>query len=356
MAPGADVSPVGIVLKRRTPFPDRALDSGGAVCRMVRKRMKNGLKDGTRNRLAEIAYMYHCLDMSQSEISKRTFLSRPHISRLLKQARSEGIVEIRINNFGERSHYAETGLKAKFGLKDARVYNCGDLPSEEVLEAIGRWGAEYVESRLHAGQSVGITRGSIIAGVIQSLRGGRKLDLKVMQLMGGEANNLHAAQDLIRRMVDVFGGLAVHLDAPLYVENDFVRTNLVREPFLRRKLSDIGKAEMVITSVRPLLRGMKTHVWQGFVADRQIDEAIDAGAVGYVLGRAFDSRGDILDLPLNRRIIGMEPAELRKRFTVGLAYGQEYAPAVLGALRGGYLKALITDFGCANEVLSVAGD
>ncbi len=299
--------------------------------------------------------MYYLLGMSQGEIAARTFLSRPHVSRLLKQAREEGIVEIRLNYRGERCRYAETSLKAEFGLDAAHVYNFEGIPAREVQNAICRHGAEHVESLLHRGQAVGITRGSIIDGMIRHFTTGRKLDLRILQMMGAEAGAAApSAPDLIRRMADVFGGATVYLDAPLYVENDFVRNNLIREPFLRKKLHDIKSVQLVITSIRPLYRGIGSHVWSGFIDDGQIDDLVNAGAVGYLLGRAFDIDGNILDHPVNRRVIGMDPMELRNRAVVGVSYGKDHARAVLGSLRGGFIKTVITDFDCANEILSLA--
>ncbi len=299
--------------------------------------------------------MYYRLDMSQGEIAARTFLSRPHVSRLLKQAREEGIVEIRLNYCGERCRYAETSLKSGFGLDAAHVYNFDGIPAQEVQNAICRHSAEHIESMLHMGQAVGITRGSIIAGIIRHFKPGRKLDLRIIQMIGAEAAaTAPSAPDLVRKMADVFGGSTVYLDAPLYVENDFVRNSLIKEPFLRKKLNDVKGVQLVLTSIRPLHSGINSHVWSGFIDDRQANDLMDAGAVGYLLGRAFDIDGNILDHPVNRRIIGMDPMELRDRAVVGISYGKDHARAVLGALRGGFVKTIITDFNCANEILSLA--
>lgn len=44
-----------------------------------------------------IAYLYYYSDMSQSEIADRLFLSRSTVSRLIKKARQNGVVELKIN-------------------------------------------------------------------------------------------------------------------------------------------------------------------------------------------------------------------------------------------------------------------
>lgn len=309
------------------------------------------------NALSEVAYMYYCLDMTQKEIAKRTSLSRPHISRLLKRAKEEGVVEIRLNFHGARSQYSEMGLIQKFGLAGVHVYNCEGIGEDERREVICRYGAQCVESMLRPGMSVGITRGAIMGRMIHALKGDKNLNLKVVQIMGGEAvkpTAYSSATELIGHMVNLFGGTPVYLDAPLYIENDFVRNNLVREPFIRQKLEQAMAVEMVITSIRPIYHGMQNHVWSGFVDDDQVDDMLAAGGVGYLLGRAFDINGELIDHPVNRRIIGIHPKHIKSRSVVGIAFGEEYAEAVLGALRGGYITTLITDFTCANRVLSLA--
>ena len=298
--------------------------------------------------------MYYVLDMSQLEIGKRMHLSRPHISRLLKRAKEERVVEIKLNYFGERSFHSEKSLRIEFGLAEAYVYNIKDSSYDECHNTICRHAAKYVEGNLRAGQSLGITRGAILASMIQSFQPKKKLNLRVVQLMGAEPPELrNSAPDLIRKLVTVFGGSSVYIDAPLYIGNDEARNNLICEPFISRELQEAKKVDTVITSIRPVYHGMKNHIWTGFIDDRELDELIEAGTVGYLLGRAFDINGKLVDHPHNQRIIGLHPDELQGKWVIGVTYGAEHAPAVLGALRGGFLKVLISDFACANAVLSL---
>lgn len=44
----------------------------------------------------EAAKMYYLFDYNQNEIAKKLGVSRPTVSRLLQQAKSEGIVQIKI--------------------------------------------------------------------------------------------------------------------------------------------------------------------------------------------------------------------------------------------------------------------
>ena len=49
-----------------------------------------------RNMLASVANLYYNVEMTQNQIAERLFTSRSKISRMLKEARQLGIVEIKI--------------------------------------------------------------------------------------------------------------------------------------------------------------------------------------------------------------------------------------------------------------------
>ena len=49
-----------------------------------------------RNMLASVANLYYNAEMTQNQIAERFFTSRSKISRMLKEARKLGIVEIKI--------------------------------------------------------------------------------------------------------------------------------------------------------------------------------------------------------------------------------------------------------------------
>jgi lsr operon transcriptional repressor len=70
----------------------------------------------------------------------------------------------------------------------------------------------------------------------------------------------------------------------------------------------------------------------------------ERGVVGDILGQFFDARGDVVDLPIHERRIGIELADLGRIPTVvGVAGGIHKAEAILGALHGGFLDVLVTN-------------
>jgi DNA-binding transcriptional regulator LsrR (DeoR family) len=83
---------------------------------------------------------------------------------------------------------------------------------------------------------------------------------------------------------------------------------------------------------------------------------VGGGQEGYcrILGDFFDANGQVTDLPLHDRRIGIELADLTKiPKVVGVAGGAHKAEAILGALRGGFLDVLVTNEIAAARLLEL---
>jgi len=80
----------------------------------------------------------------------------------------------------------------------------------------------------------------------------------------------------------------------------------------------------------------------------------ERGVVGDILGQFFDAGGNVVDLPIHDRRIGIELADLRRiPKVVGVAGGEHKAEAILGALRGGFLDVLVTNELAAIRLLEL---
>jgi DNA-binding transcriptional regulator LsrR (DeoR family) len=76
------------------------------------------------------------------------------------------------------------------------------------------------------------------------------------------------------------------------------------------------------------------------------------GAVGDIRVDFYDRQGELLDVPVSRRVIGLSRDDLRTvKNSIAVAGGVRKAEAILGALRAGVLHVLVTDEATAREVL-----
>ena len=69
--------------------------------------------------LVTVASLYYELDQNQQQIADRLEISRSTVSRLIREARRRGSVEIRINKSVAGDFALEQALLTRCGLKDA---------------------------------------------------------------------------------------------------------------------------------------------------------------------------------------------------------------------------------------------
>jgi DNA-binding transcriptional regulator LsrR (DeoR family) len=88
------------------------------------------------------------------------------------------------------------------------------------------------------------------------------------------------------------------------------------------------------------------------VSDEEIAAVREAGAVGNYLGHFIDAGGEVLDHPLNRRVIGLAPHELAGvRQRIMISGGRSKIAALKAVLGAGLLTGLVTDQTSARALL-----
>ncbi len=305
--------------------------------------------------LSKVAAMYYLDGISQDEIARCFYTSRSTISRMLKAARSRGIVEIHVNFSTERNGYYEEKLRDLFQVEAVVINpgNTGVTGEDAAGTKICKELADWMQQHIHAGDVIGVTRGSIFYDVAKYLKETKTRHVFFAQLMGSEAPSAgrHYARDVVERLAKVYNGEAYYLDAPLVFKEQEAREALFKVPTIAATLSKIGEASLLMTTIPRLVEHQETHIWQGFIGEEQFDGMIQAGAVGAMFGRAFDIDGHFLDTELNQSIISADMEIIRSRKILAVSYGEGFARAMLGALRSGYIDHLITDLDCTKEVI-----
>jgi DNA-binding transcriptional regulator LsrR (DeoR family) len=86
----------------------------------------------------------------------------------------------------------------------------------------------------------------------------------------------------------------------------------------------------------------------------RVDQPVELGGVGNMCAQFFDADGVPLDADLNRRAISIGLDGLKGiGLVVAAASGRQKAPAILGALRGGYVDVLVSDDDAIELVLDM---
>ena len=131
--------------------------------------------DKKTERLVNVARMYYEQDRTQSEIADRYGISRPMVSKLLKEARDRGIVTIRINAPKGESGGAPSLMELVgrcFGIYDGVAVPGG--PNDQTTnEAVAEAAISYLSEL--GGASLGIGWGHIIGDVVKHMEQKAKL-------------------------------------------------------------------------------------------------------------------------------------------------------------------------------------
>ncbi len=192
--------------------------------------------------LVTVASLYYELNQNQQQIADRLEISRSSVSRMIKEARDLGIVEIRIHKPVNRDFYLEQALIEHFGLQDAYVLcTTAEMREEEALCGVGRLAAGYLQrviSNMPPHTAIGTAWGTGVYAAISVLPEERSCQIDVVQMLGsvGVSDPLIDGPDLARLLAARLGGRHYDLHAPVLVEQPTLRTMLFDEPSLREGL------------------------------------------------------------------------------------------------------------------------
>ena len=296
--------------------------------------------------LAQVAGMYYVENLTQDQVSKKLGYSRSMISRLLTEARETGVVEIRINHKVMRNYKLEQQLIRTFSLNDARILSRGTMDEATMLRYLGSIAASYLQTVIHSDMRIGVGWGSALWETISALRAMDFTSIEVVGLIGalGTMNGEMDGPEIARRLARLFGGSYSILPAPLIVENEVTQQALMQDQRIVSVLETAGKADMALVGIGSTELGYSSLVRAGYMRMEEIQELSDRGIVGDVCAIHFDMDGRIADIPLNRRVVGIRPDELKKiPLRVAIAGGGAKIKAIQAACLSGLINVLITD-------------
>jgi DNA-binding transcriptional regulator LsrR (DeoR family) len=299
--------------------------------------------------LVRVSRLYYELGETQGRIAELVGVTRPQVSKLLKQARSEGIVEIRIHDRNAVESPAAADLQRRFGLREVHLAPAISGPEDLLRRAVGRLGAQVVRSVVRDGSTVGVGDGASISALADAFPDAPSpVAATIVPLCGGYWH-AHSAREPFRRIADALQATAHGLLAPGLVDDRTTKEALVRHAGIRSVLDLWQRLDVAVF-------GIGGPGWNEASLGPDLTRALARErAVGEVLIAPFDvdgrwvSREALID-----RTIAFEAPELRRvPVTVGIAAGPSKVAPILGALRAGVVNTLVTDVAAAEAVVAL---
>ena len=236
--------------------------------------------------LAKAARLYFLDDRSQDDVAAILGTTRSNVSRMVRQARDLGIVEIRIVAPAQRDHELELALRARYPLADARVLEVN--AETEVLAGVGHLAARWLDETLRDGQVVALSWGHSLQAMVRDVDLARR-DVEVVQLVGGLSalDSAVTGQELVRELSERIGARHRYLHAPAL----FGSAEALTLPAASRHRRRAGRGQAGRHGHgrhrrrRHRLLGALLDALALSPAERAFDAA---GAVGDVCGRFYD--------------------------------------------------------------------
>lgn len=294
---------------------------------------------------ARIAWHYYHDNLTQGDIGKMFNLPRVKVSRLLEKARESGMVEVRIHSPYQSCLELEERLRARWALQAVRV-----IPHQEggdVNARLGHAAAHFLMQHLQAGDLLAVGWGVTVSHAIRRLSHAASThDIALASLTGGVSSYVNGMRHAN------WAGDVFFAPAPLMVAEEATAKALLAEPAIAnimRMAQETAAYKLVGIGE---LKADATIVSGGFIHVADVEPLRRQGVVGDILCRFFDERGQVLDLPLHRRVIAAPLAALvASGKVIAVAGGAGKVQAIRAALRGALAHILVTDQRTAEALL-----
>lgn len=327
----------------------------------LKHRRRNGLADKGLLLLAEVADLYYIKNLTQEHVAERIGVSRSNVSRMLKEARERGLVEIRVHAPLAPARDLQEKLTRRLSLSECLVLAdsaSGGDESSAVIEHLSAFGARYLQENIADDAVLGVSWSGTVHHVVSARYLREKPNATAVQLMGSIGGSIVELDgvSITARLADVLGAKAHYLHAPMLVASALVRDGLLRDPHISKTLQVARNADAMVVSVGAINRSSGQYR-TGYLDDNDLAYIRDQGAVGDICGSYFSASGTPVPLEMNERTIAIEFEEMKDiPHRVGVSGGPHKALPNIGAVRAGLLNILITDEATARQMLDLLED
>ncbi|MBI9108282.1 MAG: sugar-binding transcriptional regulator [Spirochaetales bacterium] len=287
-----------------------------------------------------VANYYYNHGLTQEQIAITMDLSRQRINRVLSKCLKDGIVKINVEGMDETNINLENSIEKKYNLKTVRVSNTS--LNDDIYTAIGRLAAEYLATIIKNGDIIGFSRGRSISALVDCMPSIQFDDLTITQLMGGR-NNQHSnvnVDDIVHRFAKQTNAKSALLFAPVIVNSPAVKKAIMKEPFFLETYNIIKSCTIAVVGIGDA--SYEPDI--SSISDEQIVYKKQKFPVGEICTHYYCENGEPVKTSLDEKIIAVGRDDFLKIPTrIGVAGSILKLPAIIGAIKGGYINTLITD-------------
>ena len=301
---------------------------------------------------ARAGWLYYIAGNTQDEIARKLGVSRQTAQRLVSLSVSERLIRVRLDHPIGRCLELSERMKQAFGMDHCEVVP-SDPESPSTTIGVAEAAAAELERYLVSQHPliVAMGTGRMLRAMVEQLTPMDCPQHKVVSLVGNIGPDGSASQyDVVSRISDRVK--APHYPLPLQVIASTVHEKalLLAQKPLRNVIDLAGQADVAFVGVGTVDENAAL-LRDGFVRPDELRSLVRAGAVGEIIGWAFDAEGRTIDGLTNDRVLSVPLDQPAKRRVIGVAMATPRLRAVKGALRGRLINGLITNERMAELLL-----
>jgi deoxyribonucleoside regulator len=301
-------------------------------------------------RLVEVAQMYYEQDLTQSEISEKLGVSRPLVSKMLREAKELGIVTIQVRSSTESSSTVLNQIRNLYNLRGGAIipdtsseHTTNELVAANILDFIMNFSPAIANIGIGWGYIIGTFTKTIETAEIQ-----QKLDATVFPLIGNSSvsNRDYHSNEIIRVFAEKTGASPIYIHAPAFVESEQEKQLFQESESFKKVENAWNEMDTAIVNL-----GNYPSVPDYATATRFGDLLNIKRAAGRMLCSYFDINGSIIqsDTDFAIQIPIAKLAHCRNVIAVCSATLQP--KALVGALRTGFVTHVIVAESIARKAL-----
>jgi DNA-binding transcriptional regulator LsrR (DeoR family) len=301
---------------------------------------------------ARAGWLYYVAGNTQEEIAAKLGVSRQAAQRLVSLAVSLKLVKVRLDHPIARCLDLANALAGRFGLSFTEVVP-SDPASASTTLGIAEAGAAEMERWLKSVEPIilAVGTGRTLQAAVEHLPAMECPQHRIVSLTGNIAPDGSAAfYNVIFGMAGAVKARHFPMPMPVIASSREERDLLHRQRTIRSTLALAAQANVAFVGIgefgerAPLLE-------EGFITPTELAALRRAGAVGEILGWAFDRHGVLIPGLTNERVATAPIPSLTTTLVIGLAKGPNKQQAIAAALRGRLIGGLLTDEMTAEALL-----
>ena len=313
-------------------------------------------QDTSGNRLDDAAragWLYYVAGNNQEEIARKLGVSRQTAQRLVSLSISEGLIKVRLDHPIGRCMELAEALRTRYALDFAEVVPSDPGSSSTVL-GLAQAAAAEIERRLKGDKPIvlGLGTGRTLKAAIDQLSPVEAPQHKIVSLTGNIAPDGSAAfYNVIFSMAEAVKARSFPMPLPVIASSAAERETLHGQPMVRDTLALAAKADVTFIGIGALDNDAPLYL-DGFISEPELRALQKAGAIGEIIGWAFDAQGRLIDGLTNDRVASAQLPSRETSLVVAIAMGQRKLPGIRAALNRRLINGLLTDEATAEGLLA----